>query len=501
MEIKSSIGKKISFYASVLAVQVALLGFQGAATAARITPWTEADTQVLAAAMPHIPHTIIRKEAVAFDPGEASKINNMLFIYTDYDQSYVIKTVLGYPTQAELDLATDKTIDTFKDILEVYRSQNGNIKVPYLTSYFGAETVTIEDKAVYIFVMSKAPGRSLYGIQKDLYSTALGVEPSLTEQEAIEMGTEIGRQTGRLTRAFSLRNEVLVHGDPGLQNYMYDAVTKTFSWVDLSNTYACTYTKGRNIEDHFNHEEYVIKSLWRFFPQASFVLDLKEDIDVLGVEKTLKPYRIGISFSEAFLKGYEEETRSVDRTAWGSPENSYVEGIQRCVTFFKDEIKTAFGPKSSEVLSYLFESLVTPQVVEDLPQKVMSLEALPSLENAASPDNFSKIASDIFEKLNTDRMYHRKDPIYTSLRRFFWNDYSLTDNRNYIQNLALLEKPMVQNALKRTLKEIVGVYEGMKKETPEVTESILNQLFSMVYENLKNDQDIKLKAKKGRTHS
>ena len=498
MKIKSSIGKKIGFYASVLAVQVALLGFQGAATAARITPWTEADTQVLAAVMPHIPHTIIRKEAVAFDPDEASKINNMLFIYTDCDQSYVIKTVLEYPTQAELDLATDKTIDTFKDIIEVYSGQNGNIKMPYLTSYFGTETVTIDNKSVHIFVISKAPGRSLHGIQKDLYRTALGAEPSLTEQKAIEMGIEIGRQTGRLTRAFSLRNEVLVHGDPGLQNYMYDAATKTFSWVDLSNTYACTYTKGRNIEDHFNHEEYGIKPLWRFFPQASSVSDLKDDVDILGVEKTLKPYRIGISFSEAFLKAYEEETKSVDRTAWGSPENSYGEGIQRCIASFKDEIKTAFGPKSPEVLSYLFESPVTPQVVEQSPQRTMSLEALPSVEDAPASDDFSRIVSDIFKKLSTDRMYRGKDPIYTSLKRFAWDDYSATDDRNYIQNLALLEKPMVQNALKRTLKEIVGAYEGTKKETPEVTEIILNQLFSTVYENLKNDQEIKLKAKKGR---
>ncbi|MBX9977508.1 MAG: hypothetical protein K2X98_04615, partial [Alphaproteobacteria bacterium] len=212
--------------------------------------------------------TILKKKAIV--PRNSTQASRLLFIKTRLlngeDISYVVKENIAFEDsyEEEKKLIEDKTISSYQKVINNYSKTHG-VKLPELISYHSATKVQVKGHTIRLTIMSKARGDTLADIEDALKIIDTENTPPFTEEQAITMGTAIGKQMGHLTRAFFERNRsILFHNDTGPQNFMYDPKKKQMYWIDLGGIDTTQYATNNPLS-YLAFEGGMIQTIWKSF--------------------------------------------------------------------------------------------------------------------------------------------------------------------------------------------------------------------------------------------
>ena len=200
--------------------------------------------------------------------------------------------------------------------------------------------------------MQRGYGKTLTEINNSLHT--------LTDEEAIRMGTNIGQQMGAMTRAFFLTNRtILAHGDFQRPNLMYSKNKEQFYWIDLGGTREIAYIPGGGAQNYeasyFDIETSQVKYIWwAFSPNGRELKKAKAAASAEEKNAILNKHRIGILAGNAFYNGYLEQVRDLDPHQ-ESPQHkdSFIKFIDQQKREYIETVQNVFGEESPRVLSYL----------------------------------------------------------------------------------------------------------------------------------------------------
>ena len=500
-----------------------------------------------------IPNSVIKKKAIVPDIGTASKASRILFIKTNND-SYVVKETDRDPQEykREKKLIKKQTLSAWKQIINQYQRNHKEIKLPELIDYYSAFEMPMENNSLYITVMSKAKGDSLLDINKRIESSP----HQFVEKDVVEIGAQIGQQMGALSRAFFEANgSILLHGDAGSQNFLYDAKHQKFYWIDLGGTTERKYKNADERKKDFEFGSYavdetdIVKTIWwSLFPfnrsnefesfwdsGAQDFSSLREEVEKHGLE-VLKSHRLGILAGNAFYNSYREQVKDLaPAKEWETNKDSFVQIIQVLTGLYKQSVLNAFGEdKGKEVLEYLFAPAIEekksiddnsshPRITinfhDDTQENSSAIPGISEIEHQSQEENLRDLSDAIVRRLNLkiihDATYRNNNPFR---RIFAHNDYSLTTPQHYIKNLEILNTESAKRSMREVIDSIVleekqkiknevshiASYKGLinKKEIEiDLISEIKERLFSKVYGRLISEQQSALDlAKRGKIY-
>ncbi|MDF2578211.1 MAG: hypothetical protein K0S74_1695 [Chlamydiales bacterium] len=425
---------------------------------------------------------VTKYKAIIPTNGTASKACKILFLKT-FDSvnhkthSYVIKEMPEmhtYEFNREEGIVKNKSIEKFRDLVNEYRTKY-HVKLPELVAYHGATKVKVKSGTILVTVMSKAKGQSLAEIRKILREPTTSIDLKTRESQTIEMATEIGKQMGALSRVFfEERKTLLVHGDIGAQNYLYDPKEGQVYWIDLGGTKELPYVKlPGSYESYFDTETDIFKTMWwSFFPfqdrhEFSSMWDattqkktsLKEEVEKHGLS-VLNIHRTGIRAGTAFYESYFEQVKDLELAkGWGKEKDSFVSSIKTFINLYKEEIHKAFGKDSQTVIDYLFAPIeINPSSEISMKPEHTGVNSASEQSNEAKLSTRSMIeilGHNIAEVLHAEIIQETKgsieSPLYLALRdstAYQYNSDFLYRPRNYQQNLEFLQREKVQKAIR-----------------------------------------------------
>lgn len=248
---------------------------------------------------------------------------------------------------SEKSLINSNLLINFSDIIEEYKTKNAT-KLPILIKYYAAIENTNKNLGNLI-VMEKAPGTALN--DSNSFPTSL--------KEAVSIGEEIGTQMGHLTKAFFEKNRsILYHGDPAVQNYIYDFKNKQLYWIDIGQIKEISIDDENEIISYSLAEELLLRPIiFKFFPQENQIRDLREVeemtkrnkvklsdfvLDKYYTHSIIKKQQLGICAVEVLYKTYYDIVKDLSVNMLPI-ERSLTKYFEKKKQEYKDKIISMFG--------------------------------------------------------------------------------------------------------------------------------------------------------------
>ncbi len=247
----------------------------------------------------------------------------------------------------EQEMLASRKIAEWKALMRAH-SVESVIKVPELVDYIAIKKISENGHDVGFMLMQRAYGKTLDQIKDSL--------DTLSADEAIEMGRNIGQQMGAMTRAFFLNNRsILIHGDNSGGNFTYSKSKKQFYWIDLGMLEETPYTAddkyGKN--NYLQREWEQIKDIWwSFFPSKIKSEDISTDEKRADI---LYKHKVGILAGNAFEDAYREQVQDLPPHASRDRPHQY--SFSSKFAWYKEnyikQVIGVFGEQSEDVLRYL----------------------------------------------------------------------------------------------------------------------------------------------------
>jgi hypothetical protein len=452
----------------------------------------------------------------------ASKALSLVFMESTKG-SFVLKETLYHSEfKREQDLVKDLSVKNWQDILNKARTADG--KSIILTQYHAAYEKEILNKVHYFTLMDKAEGETLLHFATKLNNSEL----NMTEEEAVAMGTHIGQQMAAATKAFFLENKsLLVHGDVGAQNFMYDPKANQLYWIDLGGTHVFKNHQSP-WENYYDYETNMVKSFWwNFFPfhhrneyeslwdtQKQEKTSLKEKVAQEGLT-ALKNHRLGILIGDAFYGAYKSAVSELETAKeWNTHPDAFPKFIEERTNDYKDAVQRVFSAeKAKDVLNYLFAPAAkdtpvnpSPSLISVAPEdkkeeqakKEVKPQKVPTLNQILNAFVQDK-SKNLYQQVLEGRRYSLKeDPFVASIEHLGFQ-MTTTNPTQALRNTAILNNPLAKNHLQESINQFVEnsadqIVKDLKPSlgkpslSEDLKENILShikdQLFFTVYQNL-----------------
>lgn len=262
-------------------------------------------------------------------------------------KSYIIKQYHGQIDPTEQEMLDNGSITKWKTLMHAYSEAN-RIKLPELVDYIATKQISENGKDVGFLLMQRAYGKTLDQIKDSL--------DTLSADEAIEVGRNIGQQMGAMTRAFFLKNRsILIHGDFSGGNVTYSKNKKQFYWIDLGmvEEVPCTADDRYGKNNYLQREWEQIKDIWWAFFPSKIKLE-----DISTAEKRadiLNKHKIGILAGNAFEDAYRRQVQDLEPHASREcpHQYSFILKFDRWKKDYIKQVRAIFGTESEDVLRYL----------------------------------------------------------------------------------------------------------------------------------------------------
>lgn len=262
-------------------------------------------------------------------------------------KSYIVKQYSDEIDPYEQEMLASRKIAEWKALMRAHSVESG-IKAPELVDYIAIKKISENGHDVGFMLMQRAYGKTLDQIKDSL--------DTLSADEAIEMGRNIGQQMGAMTRAFFLNNRsILIHGDNSGGNFTYSKSKKQFYWIDLGMLEETPYTAddkyGKN--NYLQREWEQIKDIWwSFFPSKIKSEDISTDEKRADI---LYKHKVGILAGNAFEDAYREQVQDLPPHASRDRPHQY--SFSSKFAWYKEnyikQVIGVFGEQSEDVLRYL----------------------------------------------------------------------------------------------------------------------------------------------------